>query len=286
MNSFTRRFKEYGLRWEALTTCYAMAENVFAVTQGEIGKPARVDPVDREVLQREGRAVPSNRNDGTLRLLSAGKPIRNTHVRILDEDGSDAPERTIGEIALQGDCLLSSYYHREDLTHGAFLDGWYLTGDLGYMTDGELFVTGRRKEIIIVGGKNIYPQDLEYLVGEVDGVHPGRVVAFGLFNERQGTEDIVLVAEVEPRARMREPSWPARFERSSPRARMWLPATLRRWIAGGSSRPAAARSPAGPIGRNTSTRSWAQGNVPMSMACMMTCIRLVLFSKGFQHEAS
>jgi acyl-CoA synthetase (AMP-forming)/AMP-acid ligase II len=195
---FYQRFKEYGLRREALTTCYAMAENVFAVTQSEMGTSVRVDRVDRELLQREGRAVPIQHGDRALSLLSAGKPIRNTQVQILNEVGNRVAERTIGEIALQGDCLLSSYYHREDLTQSAFLNGWYLTGDLGYLADGELFVTGRRKEIIIVGGKNIYPQDLEYLVGSVEGVHPGRVVAFGLFNERQGTEDIVLVAEVEP----------------------------------------------------------------------------------------
>jgi acyl-CoA synthetase (AMP-forming)/AMP-acid ligase II len=83
------------------------------------------------------------------------------------------------------------------LTEAAFKDGWYLTGDLGYMADGELFITGRKKDLIIVGGKNIYPQDLERLAGETDGVHPGRVVAFGVFNERIGTEEVVIVAELD-----------------------------------------------------------------------------------------
>jgi acyl-CoA synthetase (AMP-forming)/AMP-acid ligase II len=93
--------------------------------------------------------------------------------------------------------MLAGYYKRPDLTGKAFLDGWYLTGDLGYLADGELFVTGRKKDLIIVGGKNIYPQDLERLAGEVEGVHPGRVVAFGVFNEQSGTEDVVIIAEGE-----------------------------------------------------------------------------------------
>jgi acyl-CoA synthetase (AMP-forming)/AMP-acid ligase II len=93
--------------------------------------------------------------------------------------------------------MLSGYYKRDDLTEQAFHEGWYLTGDLGYLVNGELFVTGRLKDLIIVGGKNIYPQDLEELAGEVSGVHPGRLVAFGVFNETLGTEEIVIVAEVD-----------------------------------------------------------------------------------------
>ena len=91
--------------------------------------------------------------------------------------------------------MLTGYYRRDDLTEKAFHDGWYLTGDLGYLADGELYVTGRKKDLIIVGGKNVYPQDLESLATEVPGIHPGRVVAFGVFNEEMGTEDVVIVAE-------------------------------------------------------------------------------------------
>ena len=129
--------------------------------------------------------------------LSAGRPISITQVRILGEDRRELPERHIGEIAIQGTCMLSGYYNRDDLTKQAFHEGWYLTGDLGYLANGELFVTGRLKDLIIVGGKNIYPLDLEELAGEVSGVHPGRVVAFGVFNETLGTEEIAIVAEVD-----------------------------------------------------------------------------------------
>ncbi|NMC85013.1 MAG: fatty acyl-AMP ligase, partial [Anaerolineaceae bacterium] len=95
------------------------------------------------------------------------------------------------------DCMLSEYYHRPDATEKAFAEGWYLTGDYGYTVGEQVFVAGRKKEIIIVGGKNVYPMDLEELAMQVPGVHAGRVVAFGLFNESTGTEEVVLVAEVD-----------------------------------------------------------------------------------------
>jgi fatty-acyl-CoA synthase len=194
---FLERFRTYGLKEAALATCYAMAENVFAVTQGGIGGPVRVDEIDLRAMQEDGKAVPWNGSGPAYKMLSAGSPISNTQVRVLDEKREDLPERHIGEIALRSDCMLTGYFNREDLTEKAFHQGWYLTGDLGYQADGELYVTGRKKEMIIVGGKNIYPQDIEEVASEVEGVHPGRVVAFGVFNEKVGTEDVAVVAEVD-----------------------------------------------------------------------------------------
>ena len=121
-----------------------------------------------------------------------------THrLRIVNKMFNDLPPRHIGEIALHSDCVLSEYYNRPDLTEKTFHDDWYLTGDLGYLAKGELFITGRKKDLIIVGGKNLYPQDLEQLASEVPGIHPGRVAAFGVFNDRSGTEDVVLVGEID-----------------------------------------------------------------------------------------
>lgn len=191
---FSERFEPYGLKPSALATCYAMAENVFAVTQGGIDRAVVVDEVNLASLQR-GQAVPGMGNETSIKMLSAGRPIENTEVRVLSDDHNDTPDRQIGEIALRSDCMLTGYYNREDLTDKAFLQGWYLTGDLGYIAEGELFVTGRKKELIIVGGKNVYPQDLEELASEVPGLHPGRVVAFGVFNNDLGTEDVGIVAE-------------------------------------------------------------------------------------------
>jgi acyl-CoA synthetase (AMP-forming)/AMP-acid ligase II len=135
-------------------------------------------------------------------MLSAGPPIPNTEIRIIDAEGNELPDRKIGEITLRGNSLLSEYFRRPDLTEAAFLGEWYKTGDLGYLYEGELFITGRAKELIIVGGKNIYPQDLEALVYEVPGVYPGRAVAFGVDNISLGTEDVVIVAEMDEAAQM------------------------------------------------------------------------------------
>ncbi|MCS7056891.1 MAG: AMP-binding protein [Thermoflexales bacterium] len=179
---FLQKFERYGLRPNALATCYAMAENTFAVTQSEIGRP---------IARNAGGGI------GNAGQVSSGRPLSNVRIRILSEDRRDLPEGAIGEIALQSDCMLSEYYHRPDATAQAFFEGFYLTGDLGYVLDGEVYVTGRKKDLIIVGGKNVYPQDLEQLASEVPGVHPGRVAAFGVFNAEAGTEDVVIVAEAE-----------------------------------------------------------------------------------------
>jgi fatty-acyl-CoA synthase len=194
---FLERFRPYGLRPEALATCYAMAENVFAVTQAGITETVTVDEIDANMFIQQQIALPARVGTESLRLLSAGKPIDNTKLRILGADGNDLLDRHVGEIALVSDCMLSGYYHRPDLTEKAFLQGWYLTGDLGYLAEGEIYVTGRKKDLIIVGGKNIYPQDLERLASEVEGVHAGRVVAFGVFDDKLGTEEVVLVAEID-----------------------------------------------------------------------------------------
>ncbi len=196
---FFERFKSCGLRYGALATCYAMAENVFAVTQGGVDSPVVFEDVDRASLQEEKLARPAQDGEAAVRMLGCGRPIPGTEVRVVDAKGRDLPDRQVGEVAVQSDCMLTGYYNRPDANEKAFIDGWYLTGDFGYLVDGELFITGRKKDLIIVGGKNIYPQDLELLAYQVPGVHTGRASAFGIFNETNGTEDVVLVAEVDGR---------------------------------------------------------------------------------------
>jgi acyl-CoA synthetase (AMP-forming)/AMP-acid ligase II len=195
--AFHERFKPYGLKYEALQTSYAMAENVFGVTQSPLGSEPAVLEIDREAFMSE--RVARNPVDGhpSMKMMSSGRPLDNVKIKVLDENRNEVAERVIGEIALQSDCMLTGYYHREDATREAFTDGWYLTGDYGFVTNGEVFVSGRKKDMIIVGGKNVYPQDLEALTYEVPGVHAGRSVAFGMFNEEQGTEDVVIIAEVD-----------------------------------------------------------------------------------------
>ncbi|MBK9600344.1 MAG: AMP-binding protein [Anaerolineales bacterium] len=133
----------------------------------------------------------------TLKMMSSGRALPNTRLLILSEDGKSLPDKVIGEVALQSDCMLTGYYHRPDATEKALRDGWYLTGDYGYTLNSEVFVAGRKKDMIIVGGKNVYPQDLESLAYEVPGIHAGRAVAFGIEDAKAGTEEVVIVAEVD-----------------------------------------------------------------------------------------
>lgn len=195
--AFLERFAPHGFRPQALAASYAMAENVFGVTQGGIDAPLTVDIIDREAFQVERVARPCPDGEGALKMVSCGRPLSNTQVRILSAEGQELPERHVGEVALHSDCMLTGYYNRPDETDKAFRGGWYLTGDYGYLADGELYVSGRKKDLIIVGGKNIYPQDLENLAMSVPGVHAGRVSAFGVDNPEAGTEDVVIVAEVD-----------------------------------------------------------------------------------------
>jgi len=195
--AFYNKFKPYGLRYEALQTSYAMAENVFGVTQSSLGTSPAVVEIDREAFMSERVAKSPLDGHSAMKMMSSGRPLENVKVKILDENRNEVPERVVGEVALQSDCMLTGYYHREDVTQRAFLDGWYLTGDYGFISEGEIFVSGRKKDMIIVGGKNVYPQDLESLTYEVPGVHAGRSVAFGVFNEEEGTEDVVVIAEVD-----------------------------------------------------------------------------------------
>ncbi len=194
---FAERFSAYGLSAKALAASYAMAENVFAVTQGGIDGWLHVDEIDREVYQTERRAQPASTGSASLKMVSSGMPIEGTEVKVIGAQGEDLAERWVGELAVRSNCMLTGYYNRPDETAKAFQDGWYLTGDYGYIADGEIYVSGRKKDLLIIGGKNVYPQDLERLAMEVPGIHPGRVVAFGVFDERSGTEEAVIAAEVD-----------------------------------------------------------------------------------------
>lgn len=195
---FLEKFKPYGFSERALAVSYAMAENVFGVTQTPIGRPIFKEDIDREILQTQKYAIPASGAAASVRMVSCGLPIPNVEVKIVNQNGDVLRDRRVGEVAVRSNCMLTEYYHRPDATAETLLeDGFFLTGDYGYKVGEELFITGRKKDLIIVAGKNIYPLDIEQLAMEVEGVHPGRVSAFGVFDDEKGTENVVLVAEVE-----------------------------------------------------------------------------------------
>ena len=154
---FLERFAAQGVKPELLAVSYAMAENTFGVTQTLPGQSARLDVVDRVDLQnRRARAVSAEHPNAEVR-VSCGPTIAGTSVKVVDGHGKELPDRRVGEVAIQSNCMLTGYYKRPDLN--PFEDGWYLTGDMGYVADGEVYIVGRSKDLIINAGKNIYPQD-------------------------------------------------------------------------------------------------------------------------------
>ena len=197
MDEFTAAFVDCGLRPGTLQSCYAMAETVFAATQSDITAqgPHRLS-VDSTAFRKEGIVWPMASNtQGAACLVSSGRPLRNTQIRIVSDAGENLTGK-VGEIAIHCDSMLEGYYNRPDLTEKAVRNGWYHSGDLGFQHKDEIYVVGRKKDLIIVAGENIYPQDVEEIVSSHTAICDGRVVAFGNYNPNLGTEEIVVVAEV------------------------------------------------------------------------------------------
>jgi len=189
-----------GIKDGVLQSSYAMAENVFAVTQSDIDRPSGPGRLwaDGQCFRRDHRIVPvETGSQGALAFTSSGQPLPNHQVRIVLDSGELAEDGAVGEIAIKSDCLFEGYYNRPDLTAQAVADGWYYTGDLGFCWRGELYVVGRKNDLLIIGGENIYPQDIEEIVGGHRSIHDGRAIAVGVYNPDLGTEDIIVVAEVE-----------------------------------------------------------------------------------------
>jgi fatty-acyl-CoA synthase len=193
---FLERFAPVGMSADRLAASYALAENTFAVTSGGFGRALMVDSVDRSSFDAFGCAEPIPAGTpGARELVSSGRPLDGVDIEIVDDGGNDVPERTVGEIVVSSPSLMTGYYGNPEATKLALRDGRYRTGDLGYLAGRELFVTGRKGDLIIVGGRNIYPQDIESIVHEVDGVVAGRAVAFGVPRPELGTEGLVVLAE-------------------------------------------------------------------------------------------
>jgi acyl-CoA synthetase (AMP-forming)/AMP-acid ligase II len=190
------RFQQYGLRETCLAACYAMAETTFAATQTPPEQAARVLPVLRDELAR-GNVVRTS-NLGAARLcVSSGSVISGCHIRVVDTERRDVAPGRVGEIAIASVSLFDGYRNYPEKTVEVLDDGWYYTGDLGFVDKSEYFVIGRQKDIIIIAGNNMYPEDVEDAVGRASGVLAGRVVAFGVEDETIGTEILCVIAETD-----------------------------------------------------------------------------------------
>lgn len=191
---FYKRYKDYGVKPESLCACYAMAETTFAVTQTSPDTEAKVLWVKRQSIAKG--VIELNGHDENSRVcVSSGKTIEGCEVRILDENGNDLEEGMVGEVVISSVSLFDGYRNYPEKTAAALKDGWFYSGDYGFCLDDEYYIIGRKKDIIIVAGNNVYPEDVEDLVSHVEGVIPGRVVAFGEDDEDLGSEQISVAAE-------------------------------------------------------------------------------------------
>ncbi len=192
---FLDRFGSCGLAPETLQVSYGMAENVFIATQTDITKPARAVIADLDAFD-EGRIEPPVADAPSLAILSTGFPIPDTNIEIRDEQGAKLPDRRIGQITVNSPYMFAGY-HKSDLAEKTLINGWYKTGDFGFMDGGEVFVCGRRDELLIINGRNIYAPDVEFSINKNTAVKPGRCVAIGPYNPRTGSQSLVVVAETE-----------------------------------------------------------------------------------------
>jgi acyl-CoA synthetase (AMP-forming)/AMP-acid ligase II len=202
---FHARFAPAGLRRGALGACYAMAETTFAVTQTPPGQEAPHLTVDRGELSRGNVVMLAHGAPGGRVCVSSGTPIAGCSIRVVDEARRPLPPGRVGEIAISSVSLFDGYRNYPEKTAEVLVDGWYYSGDFGFVHDGQCYVVGRKKDLIIVAGNNVYPEDVEDAVSRVTGVLPGRVVAFGADDPSLGTEVLCVVVEsaVEPEAEQR-----------------------------------------------------------------------------------
>jgi acyl-CoA synthetase (AMP-forming)/AMP-acid ligase II len=192
---FANRFATWGLRRSALGACYAMAETTFAVTQTPPGQEATQLLVDRAELAQGRVRVVEGDGPAARRCVSSGTLVSGSQLRVLSDDGQPLPAGRVGELVIASTALFDGYRNYPEKTAEVLADGWFRSGDQGFLHEGSCYVVGRTKDLIIVAGNNVFPEDVEDAVARVPGVLPGRVVAFGVEDERLGTEALCVVAE-------------------------------------------------------------------------------------------
>jgi fatty-acyl-CoA synthase len=200
LDTFYNRYKVAGCKREAIHVGYGMAEAVgmIAGTGGNAGS-IKVARVSKRIWNEEHRAAPASEGEDAISQVGTGMPLKGVVFRIVGPEGEILPAGHAGRILLKTPYLLSGYYRRDDLNKTLYdADGFIDTGDAGYLdAEGQIFVTGRIKDLLKIGGKNVYPQDIEDVVNKITGVHPGRVVCFGVPLGARGTEGLVIVAEAD-----------------------------------------------------------------------------------------
>ena len=193
--AFARRFAPYGFDPKAATPVYGLAECSVGLTFPPLHRGPMIDRVRRTALAEEGVAEPATTDAGSLQFVSCGRPLPGHQIRIVDEAGREVPDRHQGHLQFKGPSATSGYYRNPEKTRTLFQGDWLDTGDLAYSVLGEVYITGRVKDVIIQGGRNIYPHELEEAVGNIADIRRGCVVVFASPDPQTGTERLIVVAE-------------------------------------------------------------------------------------------
>jgi 1-acyl-sn-glycerol-3-phosphate acyltransferase len=192
---FAARFARYGFRAEAMAPVYGLAENAVGLSFPPLGRPPIIDRVDRSDLVRFGRATKEAADAGdALEFVACGRPLAGHEIRIIDATG-EVGERQEGRLQFRGPSATSGYFENAGKTRDLFDGAWLNSGDLAYAAGGDIFITGRSKDIIIRAGRHIHPEEIEVVVGDLEDIRKGCVAAFGAADARTGTERLIVVAE-------------------------------------------------------------------------------------------
>lgn len=194
MNRFAEAFAPYGFSDTAFVASYGLAETVLAVSFAEKGKGMKVDTIDAAALAETHRAVPVDGSaPGTREFVTCGQVLPDHKVEIRDEDGTVLPDRAVGRVWVEGPSVMLGYYKDPEANAACLVDGWLDTGDMGYFFDGELVIVGRAKDMLIVNGRNVWPQDIEWSVERLPGIRSGDVAAIGVTDPAGEEQPVVLV---------------------------------------------------------------------------------------------
>jgi acyl carrier protein len=196
VDRFCRRFSAYGFRREAFMPVYGLAESSLCLTFPPLDRGPFIDRIQRDAFMLDGKAIPAGETDAkVLNFVACGRPVPGHEVRIVDPADIEVPERLEGRLQFRGPSTTSGYFRNPEDTKLLFHGDWLESGDMAYIAEGEVFITGRIKDIIICSGRNIYPQELEDAIGDMEGVRKGNVVVFGTADPATGTEQLVVLAE-------------------------------------------------------------------------------------------
>lgn len=196
LERFYKKFAPFGLSKTMMYPAYGLAESSVALILPEPGKEVIIDKIDKESFETEqvAKAV-DDKHENFLQFVCEGKPLPGHEVKIVDDEGNEVEDRIIGRLIFKGPSMMQGYYRNPEATQAAMVGDYIDSGDYAYKADGQYYVTGRKKDIIIKAGRNYYPEEVEGIVSGVENIRKGCIIAFGVVDEKWSTEKLIIVAE-------------------------------------------------------------------------------------------